>query len=63
MPGLDHYEEDGLDEEVSEDVGYEEAQARRLRAEDEMDRRDVREGRATGRRARLPGALEGNSSL
>ena len=60
MPELDRYDPDAIDDEdVGEDVTFEEAAAQRLRAEREMERRDEREGRAPGRRVRLPGALEG----
>ena len=59
MPGLDKYEPNDIDDEDEHDVTYEEAQAARLRADRELDRRDVREGRATGRRQRLPEVLEG----
>ena len=59
MPGLDQYETNDLDDEDEHDVTYEEAQAARLQADRELDRRDMREGRATGRRQRLPEALEG----
>ena len=59
MPELDRYDQDDIDdEEVDENVTFEEAQNARLRAERELDRRDAREG-VTGRRQRLPGALEG----
>ena len=59
MPELDQYDQDDIDdEEVDENVTFEEAQNARLRAEHELDRRDAREG-VTGRRQRLPGALEG----
>ena len=59
MSALDQYEEEGVDDEVTGEADFASAQAARLRAEHEMERRDVREGRFTGRRARLPGALEG----
>lgn len=58
MPELDQYDQDDIDDEVEQNVTYEEAQNLRLRAERELDRRDAREG-VTGRRQRLPGALEG----
>jgi hypothetical protein len=60
MSGLDRYDEEGIDDvqEGGEDVTFEEAQAARLRAERDLDRRDAREGIA-GRRQRLPQALEG----
>ena len=60
MPALDRYDTEAVDDEAMDEVTFEEAQAARLRAEREMERRDVREGRVTGRRARLPGALEGD---
>lgn len=53
MPALDRLEADGLDDDV-EDLPLEEAMAARLAAEEAMERRD-----RTGRRARLPGALDG----
>ena len=59
MSALDRYEGEGVDDEATDEVDFMQAQAARLRAERDMDRRDVREGRYTGRRARLPGALEG----
>ena len=59
MSGLDRYDQDDIDDaDVGQDVTFEEAQAARLRAEAELDRRDAREG-VGGRRQRLPGALEG----
>ena len=58
MPELDRYDEADIDDEVNQDVTYEEAQRARLLAERELDRRDAREG-VTGRRQRLPDALEG----
>lgn len=59
MSGLDQYDQDDIDDaDAGEDVTFEEAQAARLRAEAELDRRDVREG-VGARRQRLPGALEG----
>ena len=59
MPELDQYDPDDIDDgAVDQEVGYEEAQNNRLRAERELDRRDAQEGVA-GRRQRLPGALEG----
>ena len=60
MPALDRYDAEGVDDDGQEEVTFEVAQAARLRAERELDQRDVREGRFTGRRARLPGALEGH---
>ena len=64
MPALDTYDPEAIDDVVGDDVTFEEAAAARLRAEREMDRRDVREGRGTlGRRHRLPGALEGVAFL
>jgi len=62
MSGLDRYDEEGIDDqEGGEDVTFEEAQAARLRAERDLDRRDAREG-IVGRRQRLPQALEGQCS-
>ena len=63
MPGLDRYDAEGVDDEEMGEVSYEQAQAARLRAERELERRDVREGRFAGRRTRLPGALEGAPAL
>ena len=63
MSGLDRYDDADLDDnEVGQDVTFEEAQAARLRAEADLDRRDAREG-VGGRRQRLPGALEGTISI
>ena len=59
MPELDRYDTRYIDDAASEGGSFGAAQAARLRAELDMERRDQREGRATGRRARLPGALEG----
>lgn len=57
MPALDRYEDADIDDDVEDaDVSFE----ARLRAERELDRRDVREGRVP-RRRRLPGALEGTA--
>ena len=62
MPALDNYDQDDIDDEgLDESVSYEEQQNARLRAEQELDRRDARED-PTGRRQRLPGALEGKPS-
>ena len=63
MPALDNYDQDDIDDEgLDESVSYEEQQNARLRAEQELDRRDARED-PTGRRQRLPGALEGKPSI
>ena len=62
MPALDRYDAEGLEDEEVGEVSFEQVQAARLRAERDMERRDVREGRFTGRRSRLPGALEGGLS-
>lgn len=60
MSALDRYDQDDIDDaDAGQDVTFEEAQAARLRAEAELDRRDAREG-VGGRRQRLPGALEGS---
>ena len=60
MSGLDRYDPDDIDDaDVGQDVTFEEAQAARLRAEADLDRRDAREG-VGNRRQRLPGALEGD---
>ena len=59
MPALDRYDAEGVDDEATDEVSFEQAQAARLRAEREMEQRDIRDGRFTGRRSRLPGALEG----
>ena len=61
MPELDRYDPRHIDDAASEGGSFGAAQEARLRAEEALDRRDQREGRATGRRARLPGALEGAS--
>lgn len=62
MSALDQYDAADIDDgEVGQDVTFEEAQAARLRAEAELDRRDGREG-VGNRRQRLPGALEGKCS-
>lgn len=59
MSALDRYDDADIDDnEVGQDVTFEEAQMNRLRAEADLDRRDAREG-VGGRRQRLPGALEG----
>jgi len=58
MEHLDRYEREGIDAEFEDDMDAEAALDARARAERDLDRRDVREGRVTGRR-RLPGALEG----
>ena len=50
MPALDRYDQRDIDDEVLME-GFEEREAARLRAEDEMDRAQGR------RRTRLPGAL------
>ncbi|KIZ00062.1 hypothetical protein MNEG_7903 [Monoraphidium neglectum] len=55
MSGMDQYEADGLDQEYTEQMTYEERAAARLAAEAALDRRDAG-GR---RRKRMPGALEG----
>lgn len=61
MPELDQYDPEDIDDgAVDQDITYAEAQNNRLRAERELDRRDAQEG-VTGRRQRLPGALEGIS--
>ena len=59
MEHLDRYERDGIDADFVDDMDAEAALDARARAERDLDRRDVREGRVTGRR-RLPGALEGD---
>ena len=58
MEHLDRYEREGIDADFEDDMDAEAALDARARAERDLDRRDVREGRVTGRR-RLPGALEG----
>lgn len=50
MPALDRYDQRDIDDDVVEE-GFEDREAARLRAEDEMDRAQGR------RRTRLPGAL------
>jgi len=62
MEHLDRYEREGIDAEFEDDMDAEAALDARARAERDLDRRDVREGRVTGRR-RLPGALEGACPL
>ncbi|KAI8464621.1 MAG: MCM2/3/5 family-domain-containing protein [Monoraphidium minutum] len=56
MSAMDRYEAAGLDQEYTEEMGYEEQVAARLAAEAQMERRDATGGR---RRKRMPGALEG----
>lgn len=58
MPELDRYDVRDIDDAES-GGSFGAAQDARLAAERAMERRDEREGRVTGRRARLPGALEG----
>ena len=58
MEHLDRYERDGIDADFVDDMDAEAALDARARAEQDLDRRDAREGRVAGRR-RLPGALEG----
>ena len=62
MQHLDRYEREGIDADFEDDMDAEAALDARARAERDLDRRDVREGRMTGRR-RLPGALEGVNPL
>jgi hypothetical protein len=56
MPALDAYDDADLDEDVDDPELAPDARAAAERA---MARRDVREGRAGRRGARLPGALQG----
>lgn len=53
--GLDEYEEEGLDQEFQDQMGYEERMAARRRAEAEMEARETGGGRG---RKRMPGALQ-----
>ena len=63
MEHLDRYEREGIDEDFVEDITDAEALGARAAAERELERRDAREGRTTGRRRRLPGALDGINYL
>ena len=58
IPGLDNYDPRDIDDAES-GGSFGAAQDARLAAERAMEQRDDQEGRVTGRRARLPGALEG----
>lgn len=53
---LDSYESAGIDNDVSEPLGYEQQLAARRMAEEAMEADD---GRRRGRKRGLPGALEG----
>ena len=61
MPELDRYDPRDIDDAES-GGSFGAAQGARLAADLAMERGDAREGRVTGRRARLPGALEGTAS-
>lgn len=61
MDHLDAYEREGIDEEYTEEQGYEERQAARMAAESEIEAREVTGGRRRRRVEALEGALLGHT--